>query len=78
VDTRTENAILNNLSGFLKERTAIVVAHRVSTLRLADHIIVLDDGAISERGTHRELIAAGGFYAELVNRQELTAKLEAM
>ena len=78
IDTRTENAILEHLSGFLAERTAIIVAHRISTLRLADQIIVLDDGKIAERGSHRELVAAGGFYAELFRRQELTAELEAM
>ena len=63
VDTRTENAILEHLFGFLGERTAIIVAHRISTLRLADQIIVLDDGEIAERGSHRELVTAGGFYA---------------
>ena len=78
VDTRTENAILEHLFGFLGERTAIIVAHRISTLRLADQIIVLDDGEIAERGSHRELVTAGGFYAELFRRQELTAELEAM
>ena len=78
VDTRTENAILEHLFAYLVERTAIIVAHRVSTLRLADQIIVLDDGEIAERGSHRELVAAGGFYAELFRRQELTEELEAM
>ena len=78
VDTRTENAILEHLARFLAERTAIIVAHRVSTLRLADQIIVINDGEIAERGDHPELVAAGGFYAELVRRQELTSELESM
>jgi ATP-binding cassette subfamily B multidrug efflux pump len=78
VDTRTENAILEHMSAFLAQRTAIIVAHRVSTLRLADQIVVLDDGEIAERGDHRELVGAGGFYAELVRRQALSSELEAM
>jgi len=77
VDARTEEEILTGLARFMKDRTTLLVAHRVSTLQLADRIVVLDDGAVVEEGTHAELVAAGGPYAELARLQELERALEA-
>jgi ATP-binding cassette subfamily B protein/subfamily B ATP-binding cassette protein MsbA len=69
VDTRTEAAIQEALGTLLKGRTSVVIAHRLSTVRNADEIIVLDAGRIVERGTHDALIAAAGLYAELYRKQ---------
>ena len=76
VDAETEERILGGLRVFLKGRTSIVVSHRVSAVREADLILVLDGGRIVERGTHAQLSAAGGEYAWLCRRQELEAALE--
>ena len=76
VDTRTEEEILAGLREFMKHRTTFLVSHRVSTVRLADRIVVLENGAIAEEGTHDELLAAGGLYAELARLQELERELE--
>ena len=78
VDTHTEEAILGHLRQIMAGRTTLLVAQRISTLRHADHIIVLDDGAIAEQGSHDELVALGGFYAGLYERQQLAAELEAL
>ena len=78
VDTETEEAILGHLHLALQGCTAIVIAHRVSTLRHADRIVVLDAGRIVEQGNHRDLVARGGFYADLFQRQRLAAELEAL
>ncbi|MFP6589853.1 MAG: ABC transporter ATP-binding protein [Candidatus Latescibacterota bacterium] len=78
VDTQTEQAILGHLRRIMAQRTTILIAHRISTLREADHIIVLDEGHIAEQGTHTTLVAAGGIYADLASRQELASELEQM
>lgn len=75
VDTETEAAILANLKDALTGRTAIVVSHRVTAVRDADLIVVLDDGRIVERGKHGDLIAARGRYWELLRRQQLEDSL---
>jgi ATP-binding cassette subfamily B protein/subfamily B ATP-binding cassette protein MsbA len=72
VDTRTEALIQQALNSLLKGRTSFVIAHRLSTVRNADMVIVVNDGGIVERGTHAELIARGGLYADLYNRQFYT------
>ena len=78
VDTQTEEAILVHLREVMKERTTIIIAHRISALRAADHIVVLDQGRLLEEGRHRDLVARGGLYAELFERQQLAAELESL
>jgi len=77
VDTRTEEAILSGLREYMKDRTTLLVAHRISTVKLADRIIVLDEGRIVEEGSHEDLLAAGKSYADLVRMQQLEEELEA-
>ena len=69
VDTRTEVLIQSALQTLLKGRTSFVIAHRLSTIRDADQVIVMQAGRIAERGTHDELLARGGLYADLYWRQ---------
>jgi ATP-binding cassette subfamily B multidrug efflux pump len=76
VDTNTEAAILKGLREVMRGRTSIVIAHRISTIRDLDQIVVLDGGRIVERGTHRELLAHGGLYASMYRRQLLSEELE--
>ncbi len=78
VDTETERRILARLRGLMRQRTSIVIAHRISTVRDADVIAVVDDGRIVELGDHASLLARGGFYADLFQRQRLTEELEAL
>jgi len=77
VDTHTEEAVLHGLREAGAGRTTLIVSHRVSTVRDADEIVVLADGAVAERGTHEQLLALGGRYAELHRRQQLEEELEA-
>jgi len=77
VDTYTEEKILSRLRGVMRERTTLIVSHRVSTVQDADLICVMDEGRIIERGTHSELLALGGEYAALYERQLLEEELAA-
>lgn len=76
VDTLTEERILERLQEVTRGRTTLLISHRISTIRGADHIVVLQDGAIVEQGTHAELIGLGGVYAELYEKQLLEEELE--
>jgi ATP-binding cassette, subfamily B, multidrug efflux pump len=78
VDTQTEELILANLRQVFQGRTVFLVSHRISTVKDADLIVVLDHGRIAERGTHSQLIAAGGLYADLHQRQLLEEELAAV
>jgi ATP-binding cassette subfamily B protein len=75
VDTYTEEQILHELKGVMRDRTSILISHRVSTVKDADEIIVIDRGEIVERGTHEELLRGEGYYADLHSRQLLEDEL---
>ena len=77
VDTNTENAILTNLKQIMKGQTTFLISHRVSNARLADKIIVLDDGKITEMGTHQELLKLNRNYKVLYEKQSNTEAIEA-
>ncbi len=78
VDAETEEAIQRNLREMFDGRTVVIVSHRISSVRDCDRIIVLDEGNISETGTHKELLLAGGFYSRLARQQALEDELEAV
>lgn len=76
VDAETETQILTNLHAERQNKTTIISAHRLSSVMNADEILVIDDGQIVERGTHTELMARGGWYREMFERQELETKVK--
>lgn len=76
VDTNTEESILKNLKEFMKNRTSIIISHRISTVKDADNIIVLSEGRIAEHGTHQQLVVLNGIYADLHYKQLLEKELE--
>ncbi|MBN8707714.1 MAG: ABC transporter ATP-binding protein [Bacteroidetes bacterium] len=78
VDTQTEDLILQRLREVMKQRTSIIISHRISTIKGADLILVLHDGEIAERGTHEELLALNGHYSSLYQKQLLEEELKAI
>ncbi len=78
VDTLTEERILTHLAEVMRGRTVILISHRVSTVRQADQIVVLEQGRIVEQGTHAQLVEAGGYYAGLSQKQMIEEELEAI
>jgi subfamily B ATP-binding cassette protein MsbA len=68
LDSKSQSLVHSALDNFMKERTTLIIAHRISTLRHADRIYILDDGTIDEFGTHDELVASGGYYASMVTK----------
>jgi ATP-binding cassette subfamily B protein len=78
VDTLTEERILSALQEIMRGRTTILISHRVSTVRNADRIFVVEFGRVAEQGTHAELIGKGGYYADLYQKQLLEEELETL
>ena len=78
VDTLTEEEILKGLRQVMAERTTLLIAHRISTIQHADHIVVLDQGRIAEEGTHEQLIEQDGIYADMHRRQNLSDTLSGL
>jgi ATP-binding cassette, subfamily B, multidrug efflux pump len=76
VDAQTEAEILHELRSILKEKTCLIISHRISAVKEAEEILVLDEGKIIERGSHQELIDRGGVYADLYQQQQLSEELE--
>ena len=78
VDTETEDKILKELQKDKEDRTTIIVSHRISTIRNARHIIVIDDGSVVEEGSHSALLKRKGFYFELYKKQQSDLKDDSM
>ena len=78
VDAQTEREILDRLRDFFHQRTTILVAHRITTVKEADLIYVVDEGQVVEHGDHESLLARGGLYADLFRQQSLEVELEAI
>ena len=76
VDTETEEAILNNLHEICKDKTTIIVSHRVSSAKNADRIIIVDKGQIIEQGSHNQLVNKEGYYRELYYKQLSEKEIE--
>ena len=76
VDAHTEQRILDSFESVLKGKTCIIISHRMAVIRQADEILVLDDGRIVERGDHESLLRAGGLYAQMYRRQQMSDELE--
>ena len=76
VDTHTEEEILTRLRDVMAERTTILISHRISTVQHADQIVVIEEGEITEQGTHQDLVEQGGIYADMYARQQLTQELD--
>lgn len=76
VDAQTEDEILKGLRFILKEKTCVIISHRISAVKEADEILVLEDGQIIERGNHQELLQQGGLYADLYRQQQLSEELD--
>jgi ATP-binding cassette subfamily B protein len=74
VDTETEDTILNHLKTFMKNRTTIIISHRISSIKHCDNILVLDEGEIVESGSHSEIIKNNGLYKLLYDQQLLESK----
>ena len=75
MDAQTEERILANLKTYRNEQTTIIAAHRLSSVMHAKEIIVMDNGQVSQRGTHSQLVNQSGWYRETYNKQQLQAKL---
>jgi ATP-binding cassette subfamily B multidrug efflux pump len=76
VDAQTEAEILHELRSILRDKTCLIISHRISAVKEADEILVLDEGQIIERGNHDQLVSQGGVYAELYQQQRLSEELE--
>ena len=76
VDAQTEAEILHGLRSIMKEKTCLIISHRISAVKDSDEILVLDEGRVIERGTHDQLVERGGLYSELYQQQRLTEELE--
>ncbi len=70
VDAKTEKEILGNLNNYLQDKTAVIITHRIFSLLSFDKIVVIEGGVIAEQGTHKQLLHAKGYYADMYNRQQ--------